>query len=136
MSLSQAPLILVVDDEISLRFLLQNRLKKAGYNVEFAEGGEQALLKIRGGCEPRLILTDFMMPGLDGLSLVHKLRDEGRDIPFILMTGFPNVELQQRAQSLGALDIFAKPFSYRQLIIQIKQHLKTAPAQEISEKSG
>lgn len=136
MSLSQAPLILVVDDEISLRFLLQNRLKKAGYNVEFAENGEQALMKIRGGCEPRLILTDFTMPGLDGLSLVHKLRDEGREIPFILMTGFPNAELEQRAQSLGVLDIFAKPFSYRQVITRIKLHLKTESEQEISEKSG
>lgn len=136
MSLSQAPLILIVDDEVSLRFLLQNRLKKMGYEVEFADCGEKALLQIQNGLRPQMILTDLQMPGLDGLGLMGKLKDEGYDIPFILMTGFLSPETEQQARRLGALEVFTKPFSYRQLISVINPHLKTEHAPKTSEKSG
>lgn len=120
---STKPLILVVDDEAGLRFLLQNRLEKKGYRVDFATDGANALQKIAEGLQPALVVSDMKMPGMDGVELLRHIRENGpqRDLPFMMMTGFPEKKYEDAARGLGVVEIFIKPFSYNALVTRIER---------------
>lgn len=120
-------LILIVDDEAGLRFLLQNRLEKRGFAVEFAGDGLDAWTRIENGLNPSLIVSDMKMPGLDGIELLTALRERSAipQVPFIMMTGFPEKRYQDEATRLGASEIFIKPFSYQKLVARIEEILNS-----------
>ena len=79
--------IMVVDDEESVRFLYREELEEEGYRVITAEDGEEALRKVRTE-QPDLITLDIRMPGMDGIEVLHRIREIDREIPVIMSTAY------------------------------------------------
>lgn len=79
--------ILVVDDEESIRFLYREELEEEGYTVITASDGEEALRKVRKD-RPDLITLDIRMPGMDGIEVLHRIREMDKDIPVIMSTAY------------------------------------------------
>jgi DNA-binding response OmpR family regulator len=117
--------ILVADDNADMREYLV-RLLNPSYNVIPVADGETALYVARQTL-PDLILTDVMMPGLDGLSLIRELRQgQTRTIPVIMLSARAGEEARVEGIQHGADDYLVKPFSARELLARVDAHLKLA----------
>jgi OmpR family response regulator RpaB len=114
--------ILVVDDEVSIRRILETRLSMIGYDVVTAGDGEEALLTFRC-CDPDLVVLDVMMPRLDGYGVCQELRKE-TDVPIIMLTALADVADRITGLELGADDYIAKPFSPKELESRIRSILR------------
>lgn len=115
--------ILLVDDERDLVKLVINRLEAEGYDVLAAYDGAQALEKARGSLG--LILLDIMMPGMDGLEVLRRLRakEETRETPVIMFTALGATKTIFDAQAAGATDYIIKPFKPEELLSLIKKYI-------------
>lgn len=111
--------ILITDDDIDLRELLTEAVKSWGYEVSIARDGEEALRKLRMD-HFHVVITDLMMPGMDGLALLQRIRELDKDILVIIITGYATIETAVRAIESGAYDYIAKPFRLDELMIVIK----------------
>jgi DNA-binding response OmpR family regulator len=80
-------IILVVDDEESIRFLYKEELEEEGYRVITAADGEEALRKVKKD-NPDLITLDIRMPGMDGIEVLHRIREMDKEIPVIMSTAY------------------------------------------------
>ncbi|MDZ8141029.1 MAG: response regulator transcription factor [Nostoc sp. DedQUE04] len=114
--------ILVVDDEASIRRILQTRLEMIGYSVVTASDGEEALSAFRL-LTPDLIVLDVMMPKLDGYGVCLELRKQS-DVPIIMLTALADVADRITGLELGADDYMTKPFSPKELEARIACVLK------------
>lgn len=99
----------IVDDEESIRGILQETLSGAGYGVETFPTAEAALARIKEA-PPHVILSDIRMPGMSGIQLLEKVRELSKDIQFIVMTSHASLETAVNAIRLGAYDYLHKPF--------------------------
>ncbi len=79
--------ILIVDDEENIRFLYKEELEDEGYTVELAKNGEEALEKV-DLFHPDLITLDIKMPGMDGIEVLKRIREQKRDLPIILCSAY------------------------------------------------
>jgi two-component system NtrC family sensor kinase len=112
--------ILIADDSAEIRdFLSGDVLGSEGYVVHTVEDGQSALLKMRE-LQPDLLLTDYGMPGLTGIELIHQLQDEMPLVPVILMTGEGTEELAADALRAGAVNYLIKPFDPELLLEAVK----------------
>ena len=109
-----AGLVLLVDDEEELRRSASQSLELAGFEVKCFAGAERALDLVGYGFEG-IVVTDIRMPGMDGMTLMNRIRDIDADIPVILLTGHGDVQLAVRAMREGAYDFLEKPFRAQQL---------------------
>jgi CheY-like chemotaxis protein len=115
-------LILVVDDEADVRRVVQHALEKHGYRVISAvEGGEALSLFGRHRAEIKAVLTDMMMPGMDGPSLVQALRHLEPKLPIIGMTGVAEKAEFKKGETLGLLALLTKPFNSAELLNTLHQ---------------
>jgi len=114
--------ILVVDDEASIRRILETRLSMIGYDVVTAADGEEALETFRN-TEPDLVVLDVMMPKLDGYGVCQELRKES-DVPIIMLTALGDVADRITGLELGADDYVVKPFSPKELEARIRSVLR------------
>lgn len=114
--------ILVVDDEASIRRILETRLSMIGYEVVTAADGEEAL-EVFHETEPDLVVLDVMMPKLDGYGVCQELRKES-DIPIIMLTALGDVADRITGLELGADDYVVKPFSPKELEARIRSVLR------------
>ena len=114
--------ILVVDDEASIRRILETRLSMIGYNVITACDGTEAL-ELFPNCSPDLVVLDVMMPKLDGYGVCQELRKES-DVPIVMLTALGDVADRITGLELGADDYVCKPFSPRELVARIKTILR------------
>ncbi len=114
--------ILVVDDEASIRRILETRLSMIGYDVVTASDGEEALTMFRNE-DPDLVVLDVMMPKLDGYGVCQELRKES-DIPIIMLTALGDVADRITGLELGADDYVVKPFSPKELEARIRSVLR------------
>lgn len=110
--------ILVVDDEASIRQIVEARLKMAGYDVVTANDGQEAIEQALAE-QPDLIVLDIMMPKVDGLQVCRELR-KNMLTPIIMLTAKGDVSDRITALELGADDYVVKPFSPRELEARIK----------------
>ncbi|OGQ85310.1 MAG: hypothetical protein A2289_10915 [Deltaproteobacteria bacterium RIFOXYA12_FULL_58_15] len=117
--------VLVVDDDASIRRLMNHRLAHMGYRVVEAEDGEQALRRI-GAESFDLVLLDVMMPGVDGLNVLKTVRQQhsATSLPIIMVTAKDKGEDVIGALHLGANDYIIKPFDFQMLAQRIGVHLK------------
>ena len=99
--------VLLVDDEIDFLEMLRMRLDASGYDVLTATNGEDALEKIRKE-KPDAVLLDVLMPGLDGLTVLKKIRKEDKNLPVYIITAFSNEERFKVANKLGASGFIVK----------------------------
>jgi two-component system, OmpR family, response regulator len=123
----QSKLVLVVDDDPSLRSLLESALRAKGYDVQQAGDGLAAAERL--GCSdrlPDLIICDVMMPTIDGFSLVRlmKGRAELRSLPVIFLTARTGVDDVIRGLELGARQYVLKPFNLMRLIDTVDRSLR------------
>jgi DNA-binding response OmpR family regulator len=127
--------VLVIDDEKDVLELLRYNFEKNGFDVIAARDGESGL-KAAAASPPDAIVLDIMMPGLDGLGVCRRLREEPRTarIPIILLTAKAGEADRVVGLELGADDYVVKPFSPRELVARIRALLRrTAPVSADSE---
>src|SRR3989449_1183774 len=106
--------VLVVDDELSLRKVLAATLQREGYEVQVASDGEEALAALdRDGAD--VVVTDLVMPRMDGLSLLRKVVASHPDVPVIVVTAHGRVDSAVEAMKAGAFDFVTKPFEHSEL---------------------
>src|SRR3989454_2077193 len=106
--------VLVVDDEQSLRKVLAATLQREGYEVQVASNGEEALAALdRDGAD--VVVTDLVMPRMDGLSLLRKVVVSHPDVPVIVVTAHGRVDSAVEAMKVGAFDFVTKPFEHAEL---------------------
>ena len=115
--------ILVVDDEESVRKLLQAVLKKEGYKADAAENGEAAL-KLASINHYDLAVIDIRMPLMDGMELFHVMREKHPDITVIVITAFAGVDTAVEAMKLGAYNYISKPFNLSEIKLNVKRALE------------
>ena len=118
--------ILVVDDDARLRALLQRYLAGAGFRVTIAETATDARDKLRF-MHPDMMVLDVMMPGESGLTLTESLRQQGNDVPVLLLTARGAPEDRIAGFEAGADDYLGKPFEPRELVLRIRALLRRAP---------
>ncbi len=114
--------ILVVDDEKNIRLTMSQALEPLGVPVETAVNGEEALQKINRG-DYGLMFLDLKMPGMSGMEVLRKVRDDRSEIRVIIITAHGTIETAVEAMKLGAADFIQKPFSpgeVRDLAIQVQ----------------
>jgi len=110
--------ILIVDDDENLREILQFNLETAGFVVDVAASGEEALQKITP--KHKLVLLDVMMAGMSGFDVAKKLRAEGNKVPIIFLTAKDTEQDLLRGFAVGGDDYITKPFSLQEVMARIK----------------
>lgn len=121
--------ILVVDDDPSIRKMVSDVLERRGYTIEAAVNGKDALDKAKQ-LQPDLVITDIMMPEMDGWSLVRAMRSkkELSLVPVIFLTGLNKDEDRILGFRLGADDYLAKPFRFEELDLRVNRVLRNRDA--------
>ena len=114
--------VLVVDDESSIRELLQKTLALAEYDVDTAPDGRAALERLRLG-NYDLLIADLKMPGMDGLSVIREAKRYKTDLPVIVITGFSTESSAIEAINLGVSGYLTKPFRVPEVLKQAEKAL-------------
>ena len=116
------PLVLVADDEFTLRDLYCQVLEEAGFLTESAGSAEEAL-KLLDSATPAMVISDVCMPGVGGLDLLRKVRLRWPSMPFLLVTAFSDVRDAVEALRLGAAHYLSKPVDLDELIGTVRECL-------------
>jgi DNA-binding response OmpR family regulator len=125
--------VLLIDDDVRLAELLEGYLTPQGVALVHAGGGQAGLAALAAGGFDAVLL-DVMMPGLDGLAVLRKVRDAGHRIPVIMLTARGDEADRVVGLELGADDYVAKPFSPRELLARIRAVLRRAQPDALAEK--
>jgi CheY-like chemotaxis protein len=121
--------ILLVDDEPDVAELFRQQFRREArqgtYVLHFAGSGENALDLLAGEIEPQLIviLSDINMPGMDGLRLLHEIKQRRPDLPVMMVTAYGDDERRRRAGEYGAADFITKPVDF----VLLKDRLRQLP---------
>ncbi len=115
--------LLIVDDEQSYRQLLRLVFETDGHNIRTAMNGREALLMLEEEGSD-VIISDVKMPDMDGIELLHAVRESLPDIGFVLMTAFATVDTAREAFKLGADDFIQKPFDVEELKVIVKKAIE------------
>jgi FixJ family two-component response regulator len=129
--LSRVPVISIVDDDTSVRLATNRLVRSLGYVAQgFASADE--FLRSAEADETSCLILDVQMPGMSGVELQHRLIADGRCLPIIFITAFPDENVRARALKAGAIGVLTKPFDGSTLI----RHLDTAlkECRETAEK--
>ena len=127
----QQSLVLVVDDDVTFRFLARESLEREGFTVEEAEHGALALatfVRVR----PDIVLLDVHMPEMDGFTVCTTLREmpSGDCVPVLMVTGCDDVESIDRAYEAGATDFITKPINWAVLHHRLRYILRASRVHE------
>jgi two-component system response regulator RegX3 len=125
--------ILIVEDETAIRTGLVDVFVYHGYDVDYAEHGEEGLSKALSGLFD-LILLDVMLPGIDGFEICNRIRAQDRQQAVIMLTAKTSDEDIVRGLTLGADDYVSKPFSVTQLVLRVQAVLRRAGIGEATDR--
>ena len=117
------PTVLVVEDDPSTSFTLQETLRREGYEIASAADGETALDAVTTH-SPDLIILDVKLPEMSGLEVLRRLRATGCEVPVIVVTSYGNVQMAVEAIKLGAFDFVQKPFELAALRLLMERALE------------
>ena len=117
--------ILVVDDEADMLTVLKGRLEGEKFHVVSASSGEAALSQFNKQ-KPDAVLLDIMMPGVDGLEVLQKIRSKDKNIPVFIMTAYSNEERFKKANELNASGFILKNQDVKHWIPQIHDAINLA----------
>ena len=115
--------VLVVDDDRAVRESLRRALQLEDLEVELAGDGMQALARVQDA-PPDLVVLDVMMPGVDGLGVVRRLRQDHVDVPVLLLTARDAVADRVAGLDVGADDYLVKPFALEELLARVRALLR------------
>ncbi len=120
-------LVLIADDDPVQRRLLDAMVRRFGYDVESADGGEAALARLEAADKPPvdILILDLVMPDLDGMGVLGRMRERGVTVPVIVQTAHGSIEAVISAMRAGAGDFVVKPVGAERLQISIKNVLRT-----------
>ncbi len=121
----RTPLVLVVDDEENIRYLVESGLQLAGLDTVSAADG-RAALSLVSERRPDLIILDVMMPELDGFETLRRLRDTGNRTPVIFLTARDATDDRVRGLTSGGDDYMVKPFAIAELVARVQLRLTGA----------
>ncbi|WP_026607638.1 sigma-54-dependent transcriptional regulator [Methylocapsa acidiphila] len=123
-----SPRILIVDDDPVQRRLLEAMVHRFGYPAELAESGEAALTRLEVASAPAidLMILDLVMPDLDGMAVLGRLREKRLELPTIVQTAAGSIEAVLSAMRAGAVDFVVKPVGAERLQVSIKNALRLA----------
>ncbi|WP_327657766.1 response regulator transcription factor [Streptomyces sp. NBC_00483] len=128
---TNAPKVLVVDDEPEVRYAVEDGLAVEGYEVRGAEDGLAALSAL-AAWEPDAMVLDVMLPGVDGLAVCRRLRALGDRTPVLVLTALGSVSERVDGLEAGADDYLVKPFALDELVARIRALLRRSAAPEES----
>ncbi|HET7522186.1 MAG TPA: response regulator [Bacillales bacterium] len=117
--------ILIVDDQFGIRALLREILQAEGYQTYEAANGAQALGAVQKE-EPNLVLLDIKIPGMDGLEILRRIKNEKVNTKVMIMTAYGELEMIKEAMDHGAITHFSKPFDINEMLETIKKALSTS----------
>jgi DNA-binding NtrC family response regulator len=133
--------ILIVDDEPNVRLMLSTALQSVGYEVALAEDGERALAQLenpKNGID--LVLLDLLMPRMDGMTLLSRLRDSGSIVPVVILTAHGSIPEAVMAMKSGAIDFLTKPIrpeALRRAVAEvIERHAIALPLPKTAEAAA
>jgi len=118
--------ILVIEDEKTLRFLLNQTLVEEGFEVEEAIDGEEGIQKLKES-KPDLILLDLLLPGIDGFEVLSRIKrdSDSESIPVIILSNLGQEEEVERGLKLGAIDYLIKAhFTLDEIALRVKKFLE------------
>ena len=132
-AVAQLPLVLVVDDSITVRRVTQRLLQREGFRVALATDGLQALESLQGE-RPAVVLSDIEMPRMDGFDLLRNIRaDAGlRDLPVVMITSRIAEKHREHARELGADHYLGKPYSEDELLGLIRRYVRAGAAAAVA----
>lgn len=123
--------VFIAEDDASMRKLLVHAARRAGFSTVACATADGLLARLRhaldAGEPPSLVMTDHRMPGRLGLEVIEVLRAWGVDIPFVLITAFPDDDLLDRAYRSGVLAVLGKPISVDDVVRTITLFAALAP---------
>ena len=114
--------ILVIDDEVGIRNLLDALLHRKGYDVVLADNGQKGITVFRRE-RPDVVVLDLKMPGMDGFTVLQQVRSLNPKQPVIILTGAGTPEMEQQARALGVSEFVEKEFSLHLLGDSLKRLL-------------
>jgi len=122
---TRLPLVLVVDDDMTIRQIAREALKQSGFTVEEAEDGLEAVSAFEK-LQPDIVLLDVMMPGMDGFETCQSLRElpGGETTPVLMMTGLDDIDSINHAYEVGATDFITKPINWLILKYRLRNILR------------
>ena len=126
--------VLVVDDEANIADLIKARLEFQDFDVRTANDGATAL-EIAREFRPDAYILDVMMPGMDGFTLLNKLRESGDDAPVLFLTAKDAVDDRIHGLTLGADDYVTKPFALEEVITRLRVILRRVQPEEREDES-
>ncbi len=117
--------IMVADDDVALLHTLEVILRENGYDVIPVPGGENLMTQLEQ-TTPDLLMLDIMMPKVDGLQLLERVKQDSRwhDLPVLMVSSMPPEEATVRSLGLGAADFVSKPFRVREMLARVQAHLR------------
>jgi len=121
-TVSEKLLALAIDDDTNVLKLIKANLLLEGFDVITAANGIEGIQAFEDS-DPAVILLDVMMPGMDGLEVIRKIRAIS-NVPIIMLTAKDDTQTLQQALSLGADDFISKPFSLRELTARVKSKVR------------
>jgi DNA-binding response OmpR family regulator len=121
------PVVLLVDDDAAVRRSVAEGLELEGFDVVLASGGRAALAAVEA-VTPAVVVLDLSMPDLDGLEVLRRLRESGRDVPVCILSARDEVDDRVRGLEAGADDYVVKPFALEEVAARLHALLRRAPA--------
>ena len=118
-------LLWIIDDDRSIRWVLEKALEKAGFNTESFESGNGLLEKLKDS-QPDAIISDIRMPGIDGLQLLEQIQDAFPQIPVIIMTAHSDLSSAVKSYKRGAFEYLPKPFDVNDAVAVAQRAVKHA----------
>jgi two-component system response regulator FixJ len=131
--MSETPVVYIVDDDPDIRKSLSLLLKSVSIEARSYASCDQFLEEIPENLShPSCLLLDVRMPGMSGMTLLERLRDQDMSLPIIMLTGHGDIEMAVRAMKLGAADFLTKPFSGQALLDRVQEVLRRGQQQVAS----
>jgi CheY-like chemotaxis protein len=132
--MEEKPRVLVVDDEEVVLLSVRKALRKDGYQIETANAATEALTLLESN-KYDVMITDLMMPGMDGMQLLDHAKSHYSDMRVVMITGFATMNTAMKAIRQGAFDFIAKPFTRSELGSAVSRAVRHGPMEQKPDKA-